>query len=314
MPFRRQQIAYLVIPGNAGPGEARIVITSVLPPPLDTYTWGLPVLRYAGGIIWYPTGDEDTYLYLCVVEDVTDNNVAVHMGSVLNGVVEESPLGVPLAQVWQLFSATGERFDFFNTELFSVLAQDDISIITQGIAAVLGLQSAGTITVAADGSITITSSNGPVAITGEEINLFPTNELQMQGTRAYVLTQIQTNRATPSLALTNAQQNVGNTLITLPTVTANARYKVQTFFDMNHGATAETSIGRLIVDGVTQASEALHRGSGDRDTVGQTYSGTLATADNHTFQLAALASATTGVITAEALHTGLTVEIWESGG
>lgn len=88
----------LVLPFNGGAGSARIFFGSPLPPPLDTYvTVSGP---YQAGIIFYSSGDDTTYTYLCVIR----NNGAfteVHLGHVKSGAVQEYSPGEPAVMLWQ---------------------------------------------------------------------------------------------------------------------------------------------------------------------------------------------------------------------
>jgi len=323
MPFKRNQTTFLVIPGNAGPGEARIVITSQLPPPLDTYTWFVGPLRYAGGIIFYPQGDDTSFNYLATVDDPLDNNVIVHMGRVWNGAVVEtlSPGPQPKVQAWSLFTGTGELFDQLASHVISMAADGDVNISALGIASILSLNAAGQLTLQGTSQTSISATSGPVGITGEEVNLFPTNELQLQGTRAYLTTQLATPRASSDLTLTSGAAGtevlVPGCTVTLPTITANARYKVKVACDFGcTSAGTATAVGALYINGTIQTGQALLgiNGTDDRATVFQTYSGILATAGNYTFALRARKDAASGTMAAFATHTCLTVEILESGG
>lgn len=340
MPFRRQQTSFIVIPGGAGPGDARIVIASALPPPLDTYTFP-PANHYAGGIIFYPDGDDTSYTYLAVIEDNTDTIVGVHMGQVHNGAVMQDGSGFPFAQQWAQFTSTNETFMTLRSQLISLVAP---GTATGGAAVTLSANGGGAnsdILLQADDSITIQSGfaiagllrllnlNGPVDITatgatadlsltsGRNLNLNPLGELQMQGTRAYVLTQIQTNRCNAVLNNTLAAQNVPNCSITLPTVTTNARYKVNIWQDIqNLGGLNSVAVGELLVDGALQLQQALTQmdvANGNRYTTGQSYSGTLAAAGNHVFTMTNRDTAGAGNSQVQAQHTTITVEIFESG-
>lgn len=83
----------LTIPSNAGPGDARIVIGTVLPPPLDTYVVNPFAQRFSAAIIFYmgTVGDND-YAYI----GVTNNSapfVSLYFGAVNNGVIAERTTG-----------------------------------------------------------------------------------------------------------------------------------------------------------------------------------------------------------------------------
>lgn len=86
----------LTLPFNAGPNTSRIVIGPTLPPPLDTYvTVNGP---YQAGIIFYGTGDDTTYTYMCVIDNAGFGAYnEVHIGQVLGGFVQEESPGVPSA-------------------------------------------------------------------------------------------------------------------------------------------------------------------------------------------------------------------------
>lgn len=106
MPFKRRNTTFIVIPATAGPGEARIVITSVLPEPLNSYTFtdrAGYTNSYAGAIIFYSSDSipplDNTYTYLAVVENAGAFS-ALHMGEVHDGSVREVTAGVPAVQIW----------------------------------------------------------------------------------------------------------------------------------------------------------------------------------------------------------------------
>lgn len=79
-------ITELVIPAGAQPGTPRIVLTSQLPPPLDTYQFaatGGPTAASAG-IIFY-SNSTTSYQFLVLVR--SPNEIQVRWGSVIAGVV-----------------------------------------------------------------------------------------------------------------------------------------------------------------------------------------------------------------------------------
>lgn len=373
----------LVIPPGAGPGEARIVIGPDLPPPLDTYTFS-GGQTYASGIIFYADGSDTTYTYLCVVEDTTDQDIAIHFGHVNGGVVVEESPGVPQTIRWLVENPAGFQAFSVNTDqvnltalvngisLTASAASGDISltatdVIALSAATILGSATsaftingplASLLTMPANGNALLratepgataqlasTGAGGTADVfaatllqlraigTGADIDAFATDdiriragddidldaagEIQVQGTRAYLMTQLQLNRASGGLTLNTTQTTIPNCTFSLPTVTTNARYKAEIVMDTETSvAGTGIAIGRLVVNGVTQAQEAIYQSptAGTRMTVTQNYEGTLAAAGSHSFTFQALKTAGTATLGVGATHCTLRVTIYESGG
>lgn len=121
--------------------------------------------------------------------------------------------------------------------------------------------------------------------------------------------------ATADLTLTTIDTDITGAEFTAITQTNNAIYVVAGDFDMHAttGASGVLMAGKLMVDGVvdTEIATADATTSGTRNTVGQHWRGTLATAGSHTFQLQGSKNISAGVAVAHAIHTKITVWIYE---
>ncbi|MFI0897759.1 hypothetical protein [Streptomyces sp. NPDC020983] len=110
-------------------------------------------------------------------------------------------------------------------------------------------------------------------------------------------------------AATNAA--VPGATVTLTTATAGARYTVACVWDVTlTGATTSLLTVRLSVDGATVAPLGTFAASasGNRSTIPQQYSGTLASAGSHTFTLVGSPAASQ---TIQGTNTSLIVTIYE---
>lgn len=354
MPFPEENIQYITIPADAGPGQARIVITSVLPAPLNTYTFtdrAGYANRYSGGIIFYSSDSiapiDTTYTYLCVVNNNVANTGDVHFGNVVNGVVQEYAAGFPSVQLWAASSAAASPERWISGTTVGLEANSSNGqLLLRGIgnAPIIGTTvgtgsiqfnstGAGNIqlTATSTGNIVLTTNTGRVELnasgTGADvlitavrnINLNASGgEIQVQGTRAYLLTQIQTNAANAVLNLVAAAAGIPNCTISLPTVTLNAKYDVELHWDVqNLGALNSVAVGELVVDGVIQPAQVLTQmdvANGNRYTTGQSYSGNLAAAGNHTFAFTGKDTVGAGNSQVQNQHTTIKVKIFETGG
>ena len=117
--------------------------------------------------------------------------------------------------------------------------------------------------------------------------------------------------ATVDLPASSTDVDITGATITFMTQTANAAYTVEAVFDMDlTGATTSIMRGKCVVDGTTQAAEAIYEAAvtTDRSTVSQQWKGTLPSAGAHTIKLRGTIPATT---TIRATHTNLLVRIRE---
>jgi len=122
----------LTVPSSAGPGNARIVIASQLPPPLDTYVF-YGDQTYAGALIFYAQGSDLDYTYLGVVEDVADQDISIHVGHVLNGAVVEISVGVPAVQRWLIEQSTGQQtFEIYSHDFTNILSLNTVTVRAGG--------------------------------------------------------------------------------------------------------------------------------------------------------------------------------------
>lgn len=106
------------------------------------------------------------------------------------------------------------------------------------------------------------------------------------------------NRLTPlsgeatgtNLVLTTTETDLPAASVTLSTSAAGATYKVWAAFDMTTTQVGASGVGRLSVDGATQAGQAVlnHSAINNRGTIPWVWRGTLASAGSHTFKLRAL--------------------------
>lgn len=282
----------LTLPFNAGAGQARIVIGPSMPAPLDTYTTSDG--RYQAGIIFYSNFDDTTYTYICVVAG-SGGFTRVDLGQVLSGAVQEETAGTPSAIT--LYAAGSGQPTIKN-----ILASA-INIRT----------SVGALILRGD-SVDISTLGG--GSTGT-INLDARVEVQVKGRRAYLVTYEATAPAiAPAVTLAVAAQAVPGATHAVTTVTSNARYKAIAVVDFDPSiAGATVCVGELVVDGVVQPAQALWEVNtvDDRSTVTQVYSGQLAVAGAHTFDLQVRKTAAVGTIAANIIHTGLSLTVLETG-
>lgn len=121
--------------------------------------------------------------------------------------------------------------------------------------------------------------------------------------------------ASSDLGIGQTAQDIPGASITLTTVADNATYVAIGSFDFDGSGSGSTAnaFGRLVVDGVVQAAEALYQVSSAsanvRSVITQTWSGTLAAAGSHTLKLQG--TTPSGGIEINATHTRLQVIIFE---
>lgn len=102
-----------------------------------------------------------------------------------------------------------------------------------------------------------------------------------------------------TIAASQTNATVTDATVTFDTLTANAKYKAVCVWDYNAAGTpAATSTARMRVDGATQSPLATFNATGatERNTVTQTYHGTLTTPGSHTLDLIATTSTNTSVL------------------
>lgn len=131
MPFLNP-ITTLTIPENAGPNDPQLVITSVLPPPLDTYEPLGANSRYVGGILWFAQGPaDDNFDFQCMaVQPATPTAVRIDLGSVRGGAVAETIFGGPAVQRWESLNASGdENYRFFGDRVTNELSEEFNAIV-----------------------------------------------------------------------------------------------------------------------------------------------------------------------------------------
>lgn len=149
------------------------------------------------------------------------------------------------------------------------------------------------------------------------INLNATTEVQIKGTRAYLLTQGQTALGSGLSPIPNTFTDVPSCTVTLPTVTTNAKYLALLSANIGMNPPGLTIVQvRLQVNGAaqTQIVEA-HMHETQRDNQPQFWFGNLATASaSNVFKIQAQDTLNSGVCDIEANNSTLTVLIFESGG
>lgn len=114
--------------------------------------------------------------------------------------------------------------------------------------------------------------------------------------------------------VTNVETDVTGAVVIITTAAANAAYSVQGVFDFDVSTGAATvAVGRLNVDGTSNTTSEAHHGGNavGRETVAQTWTGTLAIAGNHTFKLRVLKTVNTGAINSNSGHTSALITITE---
>lgn len=122
----------ITFPSTSGPGQARFVLGTQLPPPLNTYVvdTSLGSTTYKAAIIIYGT-DVDTYQYIGLLADnAIPNLFNVHWGAVVNGAVVEdanfSPQHVPQAFRMNVDPTIPGTINQFNPNRFNVFADTEI--------------------------------------------------------------------------------------------------------------------------------------------------------------------------------------------
>ena len=94
----------IILPPFAGPGQSRIEIGPVLPPPLDTYQFYSAFVA-SGGIIFWPDGSLDSYQFIVSVNSGASGAV-IYQGSVDGGAVIEHKAGEPAGLAFELDMTT----------------------------------------------------------------------------------------------------------------------------------------------------------------------------------------------------------------
>jgi hypothetical protein len=90
----------IILPPFAGPGQSRIEIGPILPPPLDTYQFYSSFVA-SGGIIFWPDGSLDSYQFIVSVNSGASGAV-IYQGSVDGGAVIEHKAGEPAGLAFEL--------------------------------------------------------------------------------------------------------------------------------------------------------------------------------------------------------------------
>lgn len=169
----------IVLPPDAGPGQARIVIGPDLPPPLDTYipSGSFPTATgLAGGFIFYSEGDDTTYVYFVDVEDDAAQQVAgAIIGFVVNGSVVErtgSP-GVPMGIVLDANNGVTQPVITLTADILDVFATNGIQLAAGPTGAVSISAAGATANVLANtGGVQITASAA-----GQDVDIAATDDV-----------------------------------------------------------------------------------------------------------------------------------------
>jgi hypothetical protein len=179
----KRPIVNFTIPSTAGVNQARTVIASVLPPPLDTYIVPPFGVKYRSGIIYYGNGDDTSYIYDCVVNTASAVTVARHVGMVLHGVVLEHTISAaqrPLVQGW--INGNGFISHKFDSDLFTITTGGDPVLrqfsmdVNTGISLASG-GDAAPLSIGADGPVSISTLTGGLSLrtNGSDINITVNN-------------------------------------------------------------------------------------------------------------------------------------------
>jgi hypothetical protein len=114
--------------------------------------------------------------------------------------------------------------------------------------------------------------------------------------------------SSPSGDVPNAVTGV----ITVTTSATNTRWEATLFTDAQIATANDTTIADLKIDGALTPGEALFSTSGTgRATVGQTWSGSFATAGAHTFQVTGKRAGAGAANVFNAVHTRIRIDIFE---
>ena len=316
----------LTIPTNAGPGQARIVIASELPPPLDTYVVAAFGTVYASGIIFYAEdAADDTYTFMCNVEDTVNAITAVHIGHVVNGAVLELAAGQPLVHEWKGLGSVVPSLAPVVNQMLGDLWEARFQTVTV-VAAETTDPGSGNVTVQAgnqlllsaidaiaslssvDGNVQLSSANADIALVNSN------GVIDWQGgATAYVLTHLSSATLGVLTALTVPVQVVGT--INVSTSKPNARFKATIVDAFNVSVFAATNaVGQCRVNGVVQSGFSLFTPTAVNTsmTVTQVFEGTLAATGAHTFEHLVSKNAPVGTYNALATATRMSVEIYET--
>lgn len=277
---------------------------------------------YAGGITLTTSGAGNNITFGADA-DIVGTSVA---GSISFNALTSAFLGQLAGAKGVTVDAAGIRIRAQSaaTEDIVIAASDVVSISGTSV----GMNGSGNtidclanaIFISANGAgddIVMTAADDVTITAGDDISLDAGGDIQVQGVRAFLITKMETQNSTATINLAVAAANVPGCLINHTTVTVNAGYTAEIVCDFNESILgANTCIGELLVDGVLQPAQALFHvaGVGDRATVTQNYSGVLAAAGAHTFQLTVKKALAAGTQQAISPHTTLTVIIGESGG
>lgn len=133
----------------------------------------------------------------------------------------------------------------------------------------------------------------------------------INGSRALRRADVQqkSGRASAVLTLGTSNADITGAAFTVTTQFASCEYAVTAFFDFDCVAVSAgvTCAGVLVVDGAAQTGEAIFEATatGQRATVGQTWTGVLGAGGSHTFKLQARKTGAGGTYSAQSTHTAL---------
>lgn len=123
---------------------------------------------------------------------------------------------------------------------------------------------------------------------------------------------LQAGNAGNTQAITTTETDLLNASVTITTTAASATWIVVGAFDFSHSGGTDVAIGRLSVDGVTQAGEAhVQCASQCRMTVAQVWRGTVS-AGSHTFKLRGAKVGSSNSISSFDSQTSLQVHVFET--
>lgn len=167
-----------------------------------------------------------------------------------------------------------------------------------------------------------------VNLSGSGVVNLTTPQVQLNSSRAFLTTFEEIFALTANLTLTGVNQpvllgaslpsgvvpNAVTGLVTVTTVSPNARWGVEVWIDAQVNTAGDTIVADLSVDGSTVAGEPIFAvaGATGRATAAQGYNNKFTAAGNHTFQLLARRAAGAGVTDQLGLtHTKMRISLKE---
>lgn len=120
--------------------------------------------------------------------------------------------------------------------------------------------------------------------------------------------------ATSNLSSSSATAaDIPGATVTITTVNANASVQVIGVFDATTTGTGGNAVGTCVVDGATQAGQAIHGlvTNATRETVTQVWNVVLSTAGSHTIKLQGATSGASGTVQFSSTHTTINATVYD---